>query len=116
MSEVFRCPTCRAPWRCAALCPRCGSDLTPLMRVAKRAWELREAARVALGAGDRAAAPAAVLAQAACRLHATPRGERLLALALLAAGQMAPARVLIENTIGPGPGARDHGGDSEPFF
>jgi hypothetical protein len=68
------------------------------MRVAHRAWELREAARRALGAGDRVA-EALGLAQAACRLHATPRGERLLALVLLATGRTAPARALIERTI-----------------
>ena len=27
------CPTCRAPWRGTPECPRCGSDLAPLMRV-----------------------------------------------------------------------------------
>lgn len=96
MSAGFRCPTCRTPWRGATVCPRCGSDLAAVMRVAHRAWELRETARVALGAGDRVA-EALGPAQAACRLHATPRGERLLALALLATGRMALARALIES-------------------
>ena len=91
---VLRCPTCRAPWREATTCPRCGSDLSPVMRVAHRAWELREAARRALAAGDRAA-DALALAQVAHRLHGTPRAERLLALALLATGQMAQARALL---------------------
>lgn len=91
---VLRCPTCRAPWREATTCPRCGSDLSPVMRVAHRAWELREAARRALAAGDRAA-DALALARVAHRLHATPRAERLLALALLATGRRAEARALL---------------------
>lgn len=65
------------------------------MQIAATAWQLREAARTALGAGERA--PEAVaLARAACQLHATPRGQRLLALALLEAGQPQEACVLIE--------------------
>ena len=94
MSAGFRCPTCRTPWRGATVCPRCGSDLAAVMRVAHRAWELREAARRALGAAE-----ALGLAQAACQLHATARGERLLALALLATGRTAPARALVERAI-----------------
>jgi predicted amidophosphoribosyltransferase len=88
MNEVLRCPTCRTPWRSVTTCPRCGSDLSAIMRVAVKAWELREAARAALCAGDRPA-EALALARAACRLHATRHGQRLLTLALVAAGQMA---------------------------
>jgi hypothetical protein len=68
------------------------------MRVAVRAWELRKAARVALCAGDRPV-DALVLARAACRLHTTPQGQRLLALALLANGQMVEAYELIERLL-----------------
>ncbi|MBI3326333.1 MAG: hypothetical protein HYZ81_06480 [Nitrospinae bacterium] len=95
MSEVFHCPTCRAPWRGVTICPRCGSDLAALMRVAVKAWELREAARAALCAGDRPA-DALDLARAACQLHTTRQGQRLLALALVAARQMAEAHALME--------------------
>ena len=66
------------------------------MRVAVRAWELREAARTALCAGDRTAA---ALARAACQLHPTPDGQRLLALALLVNGQMGEAYGLIEQVL-----------------
>ena len=97
------CPTCRAPWRGATTCARCGADLTAPMRVAVRAWELREAARTALCVGG-PAAEALALARAACRLHATPRGQRLLALALLAAGQTAEACALIERFLTDTPG------------
>jgi predicted amidophosphoribosyltransferase len=95
MSEVFRCPTCRTPWRGVTICPRCGSDLSAIMCVAAKAWELREAARAALYAGDRPA-HALAMARAACRLHATRHGQRLLALALVAAGQMADGHELME--------------------
>ena len=63
-----------------------------------RAWELREAARRALSEGDRAS-DAVALAQAACRLHVTPRGQQLLALALLAAGQTAKACTVVEQLL-----------------
>lgn len=98
MTDEPRCPTCRSPWRGATTCPRCGTDLAPLMRLAVRAWELREAARLALCAGDRAS-DALALARAAYRLHATPRGERLVALALLATGQTAEGVALLERSL-----------------
>jgi len=97
-SAAMACPTCRAAWRGAVTCPRCGTDLTALMRVAVRAWELRQATRAALCAGDRAT-EALALARAACQLHTTPYGQRLLALALLVNGQMAEAYALIEQVL-----------------
>jgi hypothetical protein len=70
------------------------------MRVAARAWQVREAARAALAAGR--ADEACVLAGDAIRLHATPRSRRLLVLALLAAGRMADAaRALVEPAAQP---------------
>ena len=94
MSAVFRCPTCRTPWRGVTICPRCGSDLSAIMRVAAKAWELREAARAALCAGDR---PAQALDMAVRRAGCSdPTGQRLLALALVAAGQMADGHELME--------------------
>ena len=97
-SVALACPTCRAAWRGVATCPRCGTDLTALMRVAVRAWELRQAARAALCAGNRTA-EALALARAACQLHTTPYGQRLLALALLVNGHMAEAYALIEQVL-----------------
>jgi hypothetical protein len=94
-SAAMACPTCHAAWRGVVTCPRCGTDLTALMRVAVRAWELRQATRAALCADDRTA-EALALARAACRLHTTPYGQRLLALALLMNGQVAEAYTLIE--------------------
>jgi hypothetical protein len=97
-SAAMACPTCRAAWRDVATCPRCGTDLTALMRVAVRAWELRQETRAALCAGDRATA-ALALARAACQLHTTPYGQRLLALALLVNGHMAEAYAQIEQVL-----------------
>lgn len=91
----LRCPTCRALWRGVIICGRCGADLSALMRTAMRAWEMREAARRALFENGQAS-DAVALAQTACRLHMTPRGQQLLALALLAAGQTAKAYTVIE--------------------
>jgi hypothetical protein len=68
------------------------------MRIAVRAWELRQATRAALCAGDRTA-EALALARAACRLHATPYGQRVLALALLMNGHMAEAYALIKQVL-----------------
>jgi hypothetical protein len=93
-SAAVACPTCRAVWRGVATCPRCGTDLTALMRVAVKAWELRQAARAALCASDRPA-EALALARAACQLHTTLYGQRLFALALLVNGQMAEAYALM---------------------
>ena len=98
MSGEFRCPTCRAAWRSATPCPRCGTDLAPLMRAAVRAWELREAARRLLCA-DGQTSEVLGLAHAADRLHATARGTRLLVLALLEAGQFAEAGALLARVI-----------------
>src|ERR687887_2489648 len=97
-SAAMVCPTCRAAWRGVATCPRCGTDLTALMRVAVRAWELRQATRAALCAGDRAI-EALALARAACQLHTTPYGQRLLALALLVNGHMTEAYAMLAQVL-----------------
>ena len=93
MTVARRCPACRAAWRAVAVCPRCGADLTSLMRLAARAWALREAARTALRSGEGATALAA--ARAAYALERMPRARRLLALSLVACGDAAAARALV---------------------
>jgi hypothetical protein len=65
------------------------------MRVAVRAWELRQATRAALCVSDRTV-EALALARAACQLHTTTYGQHLLTLALLVNGHMAEAYALIE--------------------
>lgn len=80
----MRCPTCRAAWREAPECPRCGSDLTPLMRVAAAAFHHRTAAGEALNAGRWS--DALHHANEANRLHRTERGDALLLLARLVQG------------------------------
>jgi hypothetical protein len=47
-----RCPVCQARFRGARTCSRCGADLEPLMLLAVKAWQLRQATRQALDAGD----------------------------------------------------------------
>ena len=94
----FRCPTCHAPWRHVTLCGRCGTDLTTVMQVAVRAWEVREAARKLLWAGDRPA-EAVRLARTACQLQATQQAQKLLALTLLANHQSAEAHATIAPLI-----------------
>jgi len=102
LSEHPACPTCRAPWRGVSACPRCGTDLAPLMAAAARAWQLREAARTALEAGGSAAA--CNLVSASLRLHATPRGRRLQILALVAAGRTHQAARALAGTEAQAPG------------
>jgi len=75
---LSRCPACRARFRGARECGRCGADLAPLMRLQARAWRAREDARRAIEAGDAARAhELAALAQGLC---ATRTGARLLAV------------------------------------
>jgi hypothetical protein len=63
------------------------------MRLAVRAWALREAARAVLLAGG--ATEALAMARAAYALEQTPRARRLLALTLIAGGDAAGASKLI---------------------
>ena len=78
MSEPALCPVCRARFRGASMCSRCGADLSPLMRLSVEAWMLREAARDSLAAGDLASAYR--LAARAQRLQVTAEGGALCLL------------------------------------
>lgn len=106
MTDPLSCPTCGAAWRGAATCPRCSTDLADLMRVAVKAWQLRDVARRALWTGDRPQ-DALTAARAACRLHETRYGQQLLALALLANGRAPEARLVVDRLA-----RRDAGGRS----
>lgn len=75
---VNRCPVCQARFRGARVCSRCGADLGPLMRLAVKAWQLRQGARQALEAG--ALERALGLASEAQHVHRTPSGEALCVL------------------------------------
>lgn len=73
------CPVCGSAFRAAAVCPRCGTDLRPLMELIAAGWSLRRATRAAFKAdkfGD-----AARLARAAADLHDTGAARRLLVAA-----------------------------------
>ena len=67
------CPVCRARFRGASQCSRCGADLTVVMTLAAAAWRLRQAARQALAAGE--FARARELASQAQQICSTPAGQ-----------------------------------------
>ncbi len=70
-----RCPVCQARFRGSRICSRCGADLEPLMLLTVKAWQLRQAARKALDAGD--AGRAIGLATEAQGAQNTGSGEAL---------------------------------------
>jgi 2-keto-3-deoxy-galactonokinase len=69
------CPVCKARFRGAAECSRCGADLTALMLLVAQAYALRQAARQTLRSG--AAQNALASARAAQSLHSTAEGDVL---------------------------------------
>jgi hypothetical protein len=81
--EAMCCPVCQAKFRNNRTCSRCGTDLSPLMALAARAYALRRSAAGALRAGD--LAHARELADQAQTVCATPQGARLLAVASILA-------------------------------
>ena len=72
------CPVCRARFRGATACSRCGADLTVVMTLAALAWRMRVAAREALAAGE--LARARELAAGAQEICYTQVGRRLAAV------------------------------------
>ena len=70
-----KCPVCQARFRGVRICSRCGADLEPLMLLAVKSWQLREAARGALQAGE--VERALKLAIEAQSIQDTNRGEAL---------------------------------------
>jgi hypothetical protein len=75
------CPVCQARFRGARICSRCGAELEPLMVLAVEAWQLRQAARQALNAGD--VERALGLAIEAQGIQNTESGESLRLLLLM---------------------------------
>lgn len=77
--DGYTCPACRARFRGAGTCSRCGADLEVLMRLAAQAHRDRHAARQLLREGRfHEAAGKAVAAEGLC---ATRAGRRLWLLA-----------------------------------
>ena len=72
------CPVCRARFRGASVCSRCGADLTVVMTLAVAAWRMRQAARQALAAGE--VARSRELAGEAQEICNTAEGRKLEAL------------------------------------
>ncbi|HWE03542.1 MAG TPA: hypothetical protein VG326_14145 [Tepidisphaeraceae bacterium] len=52
VSPALTCPVCRARFRGASVCLRCGTDLSLLMRAAASAWAARQQSREALRSGN----------------------------------------------------------------
>jgi hypothetical protein len=69
------CPVCRARFRGATECSRCGADLTMVMTLVASAWRMRQAARQALAEGD--IVRASELSKRAQQLCATTEGRKL---------------------------------------
>ena len=79
------CPVCRARFRGARECSRCGADLSIIMSLASAAWRMRQAARQALVDDDpERARTLASQAEAICH---TPAGKRLEELSSWLVGQ-----------------------------
>ena len=74
-----QCPVCQARFRGARICSRCGASLEPLMLLTVKSWQLRQAARQALRAGDLERALG--LAIEAQGIQSTGSGEALRLLA-----------------------------------
>ena len=47
-----KCPVCNASFRGVTVCPRCGTDLTLIMRLAARAWALGQKSKSTILDGD----------------------------------------------------------------
>ena len=82
---TLACPVCRARFRGEPICPRCGADLSPLMRLAARSWHARQETRRLLSTG--ATEQARDRIELAQQLHATPAGRRLELLLAWAQGE-----------------------------
>jgi len=78
------CPVCRASFRGASVCSRCGADLTVVMTLVVSAWRMRQGARQALAAGE--FARSRDLASRAQQICCTPAGRKLEALGAWLAG------------------------------
>ena len=52
----LKCPVCAVRFRGNRQCPRCGTDLSAVMRLAARAWAARQRCRQALSSGELATA------------------------------------------------------------
>ena len=77
-TERYRCPVCKASFRGANLCLRCGVTLDPILRIAAEASALRAKAATLLRYGHfEEARQAATRAQ---RYDATETGRDLLSL------------------------------------
>ena len=89
------CPVCLARFRGTRECSRCGADLTIVMKLAARAWHLREAARESIRRDDPIVARA--LATEAQEICSTPTGRRIQALSSWLADQLESSQHLVSS-------------------
>lgn len=68
----LKCPVCAAGFRGVEICPRCGTDLGHVMRIAARAWAMRQKSRTEFRAGDLPAALASSAAAWRMQKHGVP--------------------------------------------
>jgi len=74
-----RCPNCRARYRGGENCPRCGMELSALIRLETRVQQLQRAAVHSMCQGD--CSSAQTILQQALGLQATPMVVSLLGFA-----------------------------------
>lgn len=86
------CPTCGARRQHASVCPRCQTDLQPILDIEKAACFYRRVALDVLEAGH--PDDAFEYARSACDLHRSPESLKALALACLAGRRFPEALAL----------------------
>jgi len=91
MSQLLMCPVCRARFRGATQCSRCGADLTMVMVLVASAWRMRQSARRAIA--DEEFVRAQELATKAQNLCYTSEGRKLQELGSWLAEEVAPPRL-----------------------
>lgn len=94
LHEPLRCPVCRAPWKDADACYRCGSDLTLLRSIRDAALRLQYSAQESLRRGRLDEAEALVTAARA--LFTDRRGIALEAYVLARKGKLVDALLLFD--------------------
>jgi len=75
----LRCPVCRSAVGCSPVCARCKADLTPVLKLVRSSFDLREDGRIAFLDGKYKRAIR--LLKDSLRLQESPRARKLLLLA-----------------------------------
>ncbi len=105
----LRCPTCRRRIEGEDHCPRCGTGMEMLRRIAAEAERLTGEgwSRLRAAGGETAGASAALAVfETALRLRDTPGARQGRVVALAACGRFGEAAGLLAAEQGPGPDGR----------